>query len=46
MSQWYGQGGHWINHGLPMYVAIDCKSENGCEIQNVACGHSIVMIHL
>jgi hypothetical protein len=23
MSCWYGQGGHWINHGLPQYVAID-----------------------
>ena len=33
MSRWYGQGGHWINHGLPMYVAIDRKPENGCEIQ-------------
>jgi len=19
MSRWYGQGGHWINHGLPKY---------------------------
>ena len=46
MSQWYGQGGHWINHGLPMYVAIDRKPENGCEIQNAACGHSGVMIRL
>ena len=46
MSRWYGQGGHWINHGLPMYVAIDRKPENGCEIQNNACGHSGVMIRL
>eukprot|EP00542_Grammatophora_oceanica_P010949 CAMPEP_0194045412 /NCGR_PEP_ID=MMETSP0009_2-20130614/16765_1 /TAXON_ID=210454 /ORGANISM="Grammatophora oceanica, Strain CCMP 410" /LENGTH=100 /DNA_ID=CAMNT_0038690263 /DNA_START=168 /DNA_END=467 /DNA_ORIENTATION=+ len=38
MSRWYGQGGHWINIGLPMYVAIDRKPENGCEIQNAACG--------
>ena len=22
MSRWYGQGGHWINHGLPQYVAL------------------------
>ena len=44
MSWWYGQGGHWINHGLPMYVAIDRKPENGCEIQNAACGRSGVMI--
>ena len=46
MSQWYGQGRHWINHGLPMYVAIDRKPENGCEIQNAACGCSGVMIRL
>ena len=46
MSWWYGQGSHWINHGLPMYVAINRKPENGCEIQNAACGHSGVMIRL
>ena len=46
MSRWYGQGGHWINHGLPMYVAIDRKLENGCEIQNATCGRSGVMIRL
>ena len=46
MSRWYGKGGHWINHGLPMYVAINRKPENGCEIQNAACGHSGVMIRL
>jgi hypothetical protein len=23
MSRWYGQGGYWINHGLPQYIAID-----------------------
>ncbi len=46
ISRWYGQGGDWINHGLPMYVAIDRKPENGCEIQNAACGHSGVMLQL
>ena len=46
MSRWYGQGSHWINHGLPMYVAIDRKPANGCEIQNAAFGHSGVMIRL
>ena len=34
---WYIQGGHWINLGLPMYVAMDRKPENGAEIQNDAC---------
>ena len=29
-----------------MYVVIDRKPENGCEIQNIACGHSGVMIRL
>ncbi len=39
ISRWYGKGGHWINHGLPMYVAIDRKPENGCaEIQCASCG--------
>jgi hypothetical protein len=46
MSRWYDQGGHWINHGLPQYIAIDRKPENGCKIQNAACGRSGVMIHL
>ncbi len=45
LSCWYGQGGHWINHGLPQNVAIDRKPENGCEIQNAACGCSGVMLH-
>jgi hypothetical protein len=31
ISWWYGQGGNWINLGLPKYVAIDGKRpENGC----------------
>jgi Transposase IS4 len=46
ISRWYGQGGYWINHGLPQYVAIDRKPENGCEIQNSACGDSGVMLRL
>ncbi|EEC46364.1 predicted protein [Phaeodactylum tricornutum CCAP 1055/1] len=46
ISRWYGQGGNWINHGLPMYVAIDRKPENGCEIQNAACGCSGIMLRL
>jgi hypothetical protein len=46
ISRWYGQGGEWINKGLPMYVAIDRKPENGCEIQTCACGKSGVMLRL
>jgi hypothetical protein len=46
MSRWYGQGGFWINHGLPQYIAMDRKPENGCEIQNSACGRSGIMMRL
>ena len=30
--------------GLPMYVAIDQKPENGCEIQNSAYGRSGIIL--
>jgi len=46
MSKWYGQGSHWILKGLPMYVAIDRKPDNGCEVQNAACGRSGLMLRL
>lgn len=46
ISRWYGQGGHWISRGLPMYVAIDRKPENGCEIQDAACGRSGLTLQL
>ena len=46
MSKWYGLGGHWINMGLPMYIAIDRKPVQGCEIQNLACSRSHVMLRL
>ncbi len=46
ISHWYGLGGHWIDVGLPHYVAIDRKRENGCEIQNSACGRSGIMMRL
>ena len=43
ISRWYGLGGHWINMGLPMYVAMDQKPEDGLEIQNCCCAISGVM---
>ncbi len=46
ISRWYGLGGHWIDVGLPEYVAIDRKPEKGCEIQNSACGRSGIMMRL
>ena len=42
----YGKGGHWINHSLPMFVAIDRKPENGCEIRCASCGESGIMLCL
>jgi hypothetical protein len=38
MSKGYGAGGHWINEGLLMYIAIDRKPENSCEIQTARAG--------
>ena len=46
MIRWYGTGGSWINAGLPNNVAIDRKPENGCEVQNCACGATGVMLQL
>lgn len=46
MSRWYGLGGDWINTGLPHYVAIERKPENGCEIQDMCCGKSGIMMGL
>ena len=36
-SRWYGQGGHWINLGFLMYVAMSMNLENGEEIWSSAC---------
>ena len=46
MSRWYGLGGNWINMGLPHYVAMDRKPEDGCEIQNCCDGISGIMMRL
>ncbi len=40
MPRWYGYGGDWINLGIPQYIAIDRKPENGGEIQDASCGKS------
>jgi hypothetical protein len=29
ISRWYGLGGHWINKGLPMYISLEKKPEDG-----------------
>ncbi len=31
---------------LQIYVAIDCKPENGCEIQDLCDGVAQIMLHL
>ena len=44
--RWYGVGGDWINMGLPFYVALERKPENGCEVQNACDGKSGIMMRL
>jgi Transposase IS4 len=46
IARWYGRGGHWIDMDLPHYVSIDRKPENGCEVQNAACGKSGIMLNI
>ena len=46
MSRWYGIGGQWINAGLPQYIVIDRKPENGCDIHNASDGVSNIMAQL
>jgi hypothetical protein len=46
ISRWYGLGGHWINKGLPMYVAIDQKLEDGLAIQDSCCAKSTILLQL
>lgn len=40
MSCWYVLVGHWSSVGLPQYVALERKPENGAEIQNSWRGES------
>jgi hypothetical protein len=44
--KWYGSGGDWFNEGLPHYIAIDRKPEDGCELQNFCDGRSRVMMQI
>ena len=46
IGHWYGLGGSWINTGLPHCVAIDCKPEDGLEIQNACDAMSGIMARL
>ena len=44
ISRWYGQCGHWIHLGLPMYMTTERNPESGAEIQNAACGRLGIMM--
>jgi len=44
--RWYGFGGKFVNKGLPHYVEMERKPEDGCEIQDAACVDSGIMIQL
>ena len=46
MSRWYGLGGDWCDLGLPHYVAMDRKTENGGELKSSACGKSGGMLRI
>ena len=46
MSRWYGLRGDWIDTGLPHYVSMDQKLENGCELKTAACGKSGIIIRI
>ena len=43
---WYSLGGQLINASLPVYMALDRKPKNGCDIQNSADGGVIVELKL
>ena len=45
-SRWYGLRGDWCDLGLPRYVAMDRKPENGCELKTSACSKSGVMLRI
>jgi Transposase IS4 len=45
-SRWYVQGGNWINEGIPHFVSMDWKPEDGCKIWSACDGRSGVMITL
>jgi hypothetical protein len=34
--RWYGIRGTFVDAGLPMYLALECKPNNGVKIQNLA----------
>jgi Transposase IS4 len=45
-SRWYGMGGSYINIGLPCYISMDRKPEDGCEIWSCCDGRSGIMLQI
>lgn len=45
-SRWYGKGGSWINIGLPLFIVMDRKPDDGCELWSCCCGTTGVMLQL
>ena len=46
ISRWHGNGGSWIEIGLPHYVSLDRNPETGCEIKDASSGRSGVMVQI
>ena len=46
IGRWYGLGGNWNNEGLPHYVSIKRKPEDGFEIQDCCDAMSGIMLRL
>ncbi len=44
--RWYGIGGAFVDAGLPMYLALERKLNNGGKIQNLSNMASGIMLHL
>ena len=46
MSRWYGLGGDRVNRGLPHYVLMDRKPENGSELKTPSCRESGFLLRI
>jgi Transposase IS4 len=45
-SRWYGMGGSYINIGLPCYISMDQKPDDGCETWSCCNGHTCTGVML
>ena len=47
MIRWHGLDGNWIEIGLPPhFISIERKPEDGCEVQNLECAESGIMLRI